>query len=348
MTSVREDVVAPRPPRLQRCGQISRSKRVVLPLVLLTIGLAWFEMDRRQAAGLAHDARVVVRFPAAFISEFSPKEIRETLPIHEEQGKFLVTGTADAVGHVTVALDAGRSRHGDAVLLVRVQGETRNDLIARQTSVEIAGDGYGTFEATREVHFDGRRFQPGPIHVEATHVTEIRAVRSLDGSFLQGVVRLLAAREARQMLPEFNAFAAQRIEERVAQRLDESLAGMLDRLNRANPVNDLVARLHPGADGWRIAVSASQDHLQAALIPASGNVPVLPPAQGSTPLEVWMRLTHGERLGLGLLDRWSLSHYLLRGYLPVQTARALSNGLAFEQVGDWTHVRLGAGTIGAG
>lgn len=312
--------------------------------VLGACGVVWFVYDRAETTRLARDTRVVVRFPESVIDRLTADEIEEQFPIDETAGELEVTGTAHAVGRVSIRIEPHPElqRADDAMILVRVEGETEGDLIGLKSPVKITGDGQGTFEAGKRVHFDGRLFTAeGETTVDATHETDIVEIEPLPGTPLRGAVRLLASRNARAALPELNALAVGRIEELVRKRVDELIGDTIEELNRLNRFDETVARLHPDLEQWRIAVGAGDGFVQASLVPEGGRVPALPASKPTT-LEVWLRLSHTQRSGLELVAQWRQSHRLFRDFVPEQQARRVAQELAIADIEDWTCLRIGS------
>ncbi len=320
-----------------------------LPTLFIAVGLvaagcaAWFLVDRKETNRLARDSRVVVRVPESVVDRLTPDEIREQYEIDESTGDMDVTGTADVVGRVSIEIEPHHEPegHDDAMILVRVVGETDNDLIGVQSPIRILGDGRGEFEAVTEVHFDGRVFEASEdTQVDATHETEIVEVEPAPGTPLRGTVRLLASRKAREALPDLNALAAGRIEELVRERVDELVTGAVDELNRLNQFDETVARLHPDSDEWRIVVDSKDGYVQAALMPEGSSEPQVPTDEPKS-LEVWMRLTRTQRTGLKLVSQWKQSHRLFKEFVPEEQARKIADDLTIATVGDWTRLRVG-------
>jgi hypothetical protein len=306
--------------------------------------VAWFVYDRAETNRLARDTRVVVRVPASVVDRLTADEIVEQFPIDETAGELQVTGTANAVGRVSIEIRPREEpdRPDEATILVRVEGETDNDLIGLKSSVKIIGDGQGTFEAGKRVHFDGRLFTAErETTVAATHEMEIVEIEPAAGTPLRGAVRLLASRNARAALPDLNALAAGRIEELVRKRVDELIAETTEKLNRLNRFDETVARLHPDSERWRIAVGARDGFVQAALVPEGGRAPALPISEPTT-LEVWMRLTGTQRRGLNLANQWRQSHRLFGGFVAEEQSRRLADELVIVNRDDWTCLLIGA------
>ncbi|MFG0335998.1 MAG: hypothetical protein ACF8TS_21780 [Maioricimonas sp. JB049] len=300
--------------------------------------------DTHETSRLGRDTRVVVRFPETVIDQLTADEIHETFPIDEETETFHVTGTANAVGKVKIRIEphAEPDRHDDALIRIEVTGTTDNDLVSVQSPVRVFGDGSGTFCARTRVHFDGFRFVPEDvIEVEATHETEIADVEPLPGTPLQGAVRLIASRKVRAALPEFNAIAAGKIEDKVRLRVRELVGEAASELNRLNRLDETFARLHPDSDRWNIAVAARDGYVQAALVPQGGRSPELPGGSPST-LEVWMRLTRSQGTMARLLNRWKQSHTLFRQFVSDEQARRLAEDAQIARIEGWTLLRIGS------
>lgn len=312
--------------------------------VLGACGVVWFVYDRAETTRLGRDTRVVVRFPESVIDRLTADEIEEQFPIEETAGQLEVTGTAHAVGKVSIEIRPHEepARLNDALILVRVEGKTDNELIGVKSPVRIIGDGQGTFEAGKRVHFDGRLFTAeGETTVDATHETDIVEIEPLPGTPLRGAVRLLASRNARAALPDLNALAVGRIEELVRKRVDELIGDTIEELNRLNRFEETVARLHPDLEQWRIAVGAHDGFVQASLVPEGGRVPALPASQPAT-LEVWLRLSHAQRGGLKLVAQWRQSHRLFRDFVPERQAHRVAEELVITDVEDWTRLQIGS------
>ncbi|QDU37681.1 hypothetical protein Mal4_19970 [Maioricimonas rarisocia] len=316
-----------------------------LGIAVLGLGaLSWMIVDTRETNRLGRDTRVVVRFPETVIDQLTADEIHETFPIDEETETFHVTGTANAVGKVSIRIEphAEPDSHDDALILIEVNGTTDNDLVSVQSPVRVLGDGTGTFRARTRVHFDGFKFVPEEaIEVEATHETEIADVEPLPGTPLGGAVRLIASRKARTALPEFNKIAAGKIEDKVRLRVRELVGEATSELNRLNRLDETFARLHPDSDRWQIAVTTRDGYVQAALVPHGGRSPDLP---GGTPssLEVWMRLTRSQGTLATLMSRWKQSHKLFRQFVPDEHARRLAEDAQIARIEGWTLLRIGS------
>lgn len=318
-----------------------RRSAIVLGLIVV-VGLAWFGFDRVETTRLARDTRIVVRCPDSFIDRLTPDEIREELPIQVTAGKLEVTGTANVVGRVSIQVlpHEDERRSDDAVIHVRVTGESTNDLAGVQSQVQLAGDGFATFEASKRVHFDGRTFTADDdTHVEAVHETEITEIQPLSATPLQGAVRLLASRNARAMLPDLNRLAESHIEDMVRDRVDSLIAETVVELNQINRFDEAIARLHPNFERWRIAVATRDGFVQAALVPEGGRMPTLPREPAT--LEVWIRLTRTQRAGVNLAAQWRGSHRLFRDFVSEEQARRLADELVIAKEDEWTCLRIG-------
>lgn len=323
---------------------------VAVICVLVVAAVGWFVYDRAERSRLARDTRVVVLIPESVVDRLTADEIEEQFPIDETAGELEVTGTANAVGRVSIEIHphAEPDRPDDAMIRVRVEGESDNELIGVKSPVKIIGDGQGTFEADKHIHFDGRLFTAeGETRVEATHETDIVEVEPLPGTPFRGAVRLLASRNARAALPELNALAARRIEELVRKRVDELIAETIEELNRLNRFDETVARLHPDSERWDIAVAARDGFVQAALVPEGGRSPTLPISEPTT-LEVWLRLSRTQRRGLNLISQWRQSHRLFRTFVPEEQSRRLADEMIIVNRDGWTCLRIGARALDAG
>lgn len=327
---------------------LPRGKRPVIAwitgllAVLIISAVVWMVVDRRERTRLARDARLVVRVPVSVVERLTDREIHQDFPIQEVHGEFTITGTAQATGRVSFQLEPhnGRSREEDVVITVRVQGTTENELLGRGTGVQIVGDGRGTFVATKPVCFDGRRFrEKSQTEVVATHETDIIRLETLDGTPLEGATKFLASRRAREALPVLNKVAKQRIEETVRKVVDQTVADGLTRLNEVQRIDETLAHLHPNLQHWRVRVSATDEFLQAALIPEGASAPQLPKETPPT-LEVWMKLTRSQRVGLRVLGEWRLAHRLFRRFVPPERAARIRDDVSFADVGDWTRLRI--------
>lgn len=324
-------------------------RRWWLPMVLAFVAIvgmslvAWRIHDARESTTLARDTRIVVRVPDTVIDRLTDDEIREEFPIQESTGELEVTGTANAVGRVTIRIrrHAEPDRPDDAMVHVKVVGHTENHLVGHHAAAVIVGKGRGEFEARKQVHFDGFEFTTDePATVEATHETEIVDIAPHTSSAMQGVVRLLASRRARSALPDLNRLASARIEETVQQRVDTLVEETVLELNRLNKFDETVAQLHPESERWRIDVDSRDGFVQAALVPEGGRAPELPERQ-PTALEVWMRLTRTQRTGLNLLSRWRESHDLFRRFVPEEVARQMPPDVRIANIEEWTRLQVG-------
>jgi hypothetical protein len=316
---------------------------VALVCIVGVSALAWRIHDARETTRLESDTRIVVRIPETIIDQLTADEIHEEFPIEESTGELEVTGTARAVGRVTIRISrhAEQDRPDDAMVHVRVVGHTDNHLVGHHASAVIIGEGRGEFEAHKQVHFDGFRFTTvEQASVEATHETEIVDVAPTTTSAIQGAVRLLASRRARSSLPELNQLASSRIEQTVQERVDTLVEEAVEKLNRLNKLEETVARLHPDSESWRIDVDSRDGFVQAALVPDGARAPELS-AERPTTLEVWMRLTRTQRTGLNLAGRWRESHDLFRRFVPDEVAHQIPQDVRIANVGGWTRLRLG-------
>jgi hypothetical protein len=312
---------------------------------LLTLGFAivaalavWAMANHQDTVRLSSDTRVVVRFPKAVFAQLTQEVIREEFSIDEQTGSMVISGNAVAVGHVALEVqpDTFHDSEEHAVIAVKVTGETEKSLVGEQPSVRILGTGHGQFEAVKHIHFDGRHFSaPEATQVSATHETEIDDVETSIG----GAVRLLASRRAREALPEVNQIAVDRIKERVGTRVDKMVKTVLAELNVLNQLDMAIARLHPSAKDWKIRVTSTEDYVQAALIPRGGTLPQLP-GQDSSDVEVWVRLTPTQRLGVTLFSFTDRTYELLSRIVPKKQARELADEVELSDVGDWTRLSL--------
>lgn len=312
-------------------------------VTLLGAAAIWTSSDSRETARLSSDTRVVVRFPKTALAELMQSEIREEFAIHEQAGEMAVTGHAIATARVSLDIEADRLCETDnhAVLAVHVVGETEKNLIGRQSSVTVLGTGHGDFTATKRIHFDGHSFTIDErTDIEATHETQIDDVQTAVG----GPFRLLASRKARQAVPTVNEIAVTRIKERVVRRIEQIVADVLPKLNAANRLEEVIAWLHPLSEDWRLQVSSSSDVVEAALIPAGGQVPELPAADSDS-VEVWMRLTPTQRLGVDLLTFGNQTHRFLSSMIPEEQARRLAEQLHIADINDWTRLEVAAAAL---
>jgi hypothetical protein len=326
--------------------RLGRLWRIPAAGAIVCVGLAaaWFYVELRESSRLAADTRVVVRVSNDLIGELLRNEIREEFPIEEETEAFTVTGTADAVGDVSVSLaPALDPETGHAVFLIRVNGTTLNDFEALRSPVQVLASGKGDFTAVKRVLFDGRRFHEEETQITATHETTVESIEPLPGTPLGGAVRLLAVRDVRKALPELNAIAEQRIREKLSARIEELLTESLNELKKANPVEEAVAMLHPDARDWRVELALKPDYVMASLVPSGGKLPMLPVRddQLQEDFDVWVRLTGSEQMGLSLLQQWQ-GRQLFKWLLPDGAVRAFGEKAQFSQVGDWTRMRFAA------
>jgi hypothetical protein len=310
--------------------------------VLLIAAIVGVIVEQQERTRLARNARLVVRVPLSVVERLTDREIRQEFPFQEEHGEFTITGTAHATGHVSFQLQPhnGRSHADDVLITVRVEGTTEQELLGRGTGIQIVGDGQGTFVATKPVCFDGQQFrEKSETEVVATHETEIVRLESLEGTPLEGPTKFLTSRRAREALPVLNKVAEQRIEKTLREIVERTVAEGLARLNEVQRIDETLAHLHPHAQDWRVRVSATDQFLQAALIPDGAPVPPLP-AETPPTLEVWMKLTRSQRAGLKILGEWRVAHRLFRRFVPAERAARIRDDVTVANVGDWTRVRI--------
>lgn len=333
----------------------SRRGRVIavwvagVTVLALAVGSGYLA-ERRETSQLARDARLVVRVPVSVVDRLTANEIHQEFPIQEQFQDFKITGRANATGNVSLQVEPnfGVSPNNDVVINVHVIGETDNELIGERAAVRIIGSGQGTFEAVKPIRFDGRSFYgPDVTQVTATHETEIIELTDLDGEPLSGSTKFLTSRKARQALPLLNAAARQRIESKVQEVVDQRITETIQRLNRVDRMDEALARLHPDMDEWTVRVSATNEFVQAALIPQGGELPQLPNEPPPT-LEVWMRLTRSQRARIKLLGEWQLAHELFRQFVPPERAEQIVDDVRIAQIDGWTRLRIAARDSGDG
>jgi hypothetical protein len=312
-------------------------------VTLLGAAAIWTSSDSSEAARLAADTRVVVRFPKAALTELLQQGIREEFAIQEQAGEMEITGKAVVTARVALDIEPDLSCETEdhAVLAVRVAGETVKNLVGRQSSVTVLGTGHGEFTAVKRIHFDGRAFTVDDrTDVSATHETQIDHVETSVG----GPFKLLAARRVREAIPTVNEIAIARIKERVGLRIEQIVADVLPRLNAANRLEEVISWLHPLSEDWRLEVTSNTGVVQAVLIPAGGHVPELPATDGDS-VEVWVRLTPTQRLGIDLLTFGNQAHRFLSSLIPEEQARRLAEQLNIADVNDWTRMEVATAAL---
>ena len=338
------------PSQVPRRKTLRRSRIVwaaASAMTLLGGAVIWKAIERHEDRVLARNSRVVIRFPEEVIDDLTPQQVTEEFPINEEAAGMQVTGTAKAIGNVKVNIEEHVEPGGidDALVTVKVTGTTDDDFTGENSLVTITADGQGTFEAEKTIHFNGLKFETeGDTEVSAQHEAEIVTVEPSEDTSWKGAVKLLATRRAKASLPQLNEIASERIKETVADRVDELVDETVDELNRINRFDGTVAALHPDSKNWRIGVRAGEDYLEAALVPEGARMPHI---SDTTPdsIELWVKLTRSQRLGLGLADRWGLSQTLLKSYLPSAQAAHIPDKLRITRVKDWTRFQVGLETL---
>ena len=326
-------------PLTQRPVVVGLAGLLAVVLIAAVVGVV---VEQQERTRLARNARLVVRVPLSVVERLTDREIRQEFPFQEEHGEFTITGTAHATGRVSFQLEPhnGRSHADDVRIMVRVEGTTEQELLGRGTGIQIVGDGQGTFVAAKAVCFDGQQFrEKSETDVVATHDTEIVRLESLEGTPLEGPTKFLASRRAREALPVLNQVAERRIEKTLREIVDRTVGEGLARLNEVQRIDETLAHLHPYAEDWRVTVSATDEFLQAALIPDGAAVPQLPRNTPPT-LEVWMKLTRSQRVGLKVLGEWRVAHRLFRRFVPPERAAQIRDDVTVANVGDWTRVRI--------
>jgi hypothetical protein len=304
-----------------------------------SVVFAWCAVELHQSSA---DSRLVVRISEETIQRLAPRRVHERLPIQEAVGDFIVTGVADAVGDVSITLEPTAGPQGEAVFVIRVAGRTLNTFEAQCSPVRILATGEGTFTVEKRLRFDGMRITGDKAVVSAVHETKIGKIDSLPGAEAGTAMRLLAAREVRRSLPQLNARAARRIEETLRQRIDETLRQTIHDLDALHCIHRTAQALHPGKERWRICVTRGDGYVQASLVPAGGRLPRLPKCAcgGCDEIDVWVRLSQPERMGLDLLSRWQDSGETLKSYLPPGAPSEIVNRAQMTHVGEWTRLRL--------
>jgi hypothetical protein len=314
-------------------------------VTLLGAAAIWTSSDSSEVARLSADTRVVVRFPKAALADLLQQGIREEFVIQEQAGEMEVTGQAIATARVALDIESDQARETEkhAVLAVHVAGETVKNLVGRQANVTVMGTGHGEFTATKRIHFDGRAFTVDErTDVTASHETQIDDVETSVG----GPFRLLASRKVRDAIPTVNEIAVARIKERVSLRIEQIVADVLPRLNAANRLEEVIAWLHPLSEDWRLQVTSNSNVVQAVLIPAGGQVPELPATDGDS-VEVWVRLTPTQRLGIDLLTFGNQTHRFFSSLVPEEQARQLAEQLNIADINDWTRMEVAAAALHA-
>lgn len=189
--------------------------------------------DRGQAPWLVaavrnHYFHANVYFEAAadLVTYGAGRNVDEVNPVAECIDGSWVRGTGRTIGQVTSVLG-----HSDqyALLINYFQGQTYSDTLAFNSGATIASRGVTTFQAKKEVAFDGLRFMDMPVDAHAQTLSCIKWVDSGREGPLSCVADRIAWNRVQERKPRSQAAASRSAERRIAQRFGQGVDEALEK-----------------------------------------------------------------------------------------------------------------------
>jgi len=190
-----------------------------------------------------------------FLNRFVRESRTESSGICEFAFDALVSGAQTTVSHV--GLDLTPSAQG-ARFYVTVNGAVAASTQAEADKATIYTQGNHYFWAWKPVLFDGERFSTGHamVSVSANNTVTGAETKYEDVPILSGIARRIAIKTAEKQMPESEAYAAQKIRDRVVPEVNREVdkefgpAGSINPevTERLNALRD--AKMYPDVSSW--------------------------------------------------------------------------------------------------
>lgn len=161
---------------------------------------------------------------------------------------------------------------------------------------------------------------------------------------LSSIIRRIASNKLSEAKPDMDAYLHSRATGRLEQAMTEVSTDVVEELNEANQLDEMIVEHFPEAKSWKYHLAATDQVLTAAVGPTDATIPSLRTnADGTLPvsMEVWIKTTWKESLLLKAALTWSSTQDLLEDVLPAEFAKLIADDVTLSTDGDWFVISVG-------
>ena len=288
------------------------------------------------------EVEIVTRVSKELLVELTRHDIEMSIPIQRNVEGMSVTGNAPGEGVTSIELVSPSDDLADFVISIlgTAVGRLRSDVgpaIVHLTS-------RAQFTAQKRFHLDGITFRADPATSSSQNCTTVDRVCAKRRGPLGKVVEHVGRHVAKKSVGDVNQLAEEITADILAKTFDETAVELLEQLNQANELDDVVLKYFPETRAWKAHLAARREFLIAGFGPPASTLPefLLDPKNPPEALmELWMRLTPGQAAMLQMIGDLDLAYDLLREELPEEEANSLYADVKLERQGEWSVIKVG-------